>query len=266
MTNLSLETVFVVLPVTVNKRNITMDFTPEIIRELLAQGQFVLMAAIIIFTLLIKHDPFKIIIHQFEKPDKDIDRNLQLLQSDRLTPQHNQFLIDHIEQFNFFKISKIVANREFREFLIDFQAKNARFITWKDLRRARSLYEFNGHTIEIKIKESDILSKWFINILSGGVGGLGVVLALSMVTLNLFEPQKPSQIAASTILGYSFIMASFIFYSSNWKYESAEKLKKVLAAECPQADYNIAQDSGSECNTTENAPLINKEKCKIAAN
>lgn len=243
-----------------------MDFTPETLKELFAQGQYVLITAFIIYTVFKKYDPFKLMLHYFEKPEKDIERNLQLLQSNRLTPQYDQFLIDHIEQFNFFKTRKIVANRKFREFLIEFQAKNEQFITWQDLRRARSLYEFNGHTIEIKIKKADVFSKWFINILSAGIGGLGVVFALSMVTLNLFEPQKPSHMAGFTFIGYSFIMASFMFHSANWKYESAEKLKKVLATECPQTDHNIAQDSGSECNTIEHNPMTNKEKCQMVVN
>lgn len=96
---------------------------------------------------ILKKEPFKVFAHFSQKREKEHTLAKELLDTDKLTKEANEFLRDHLEHFAFKRYYGISADAEMRSALIKIQKKHQRELAWSQVRRAYTNIRLDGSKV-----------------------------------------------------------------------------------------------------------------------
>lgn len=178
---------------------------------------------------ILKKEPFKIFAHLSEKKEKEHEFAKELLESEKLGKDANEFLREHLERIAFRKYYGIQADPEMRSALLKFYKKHQRSLGWHDLRRAYPNIRLDGSKIAANLNWTDHAFRWLVSGLCYVVGAyalfvIGFATAISSQLSRL-------EFFGLTVAALVLLMVAVFFSSLNWPYHSTRRVIRLVAEE-----------------------------------
>jgi hypothetical protein len=173
---------------------------------------------------ILKKEPFKVFAHFSDKKDKEHELAKELLQSEKLGKEANDFLREHLEKTAFRRYYGIYADPEMRSALIKFYKKHQRELGWHDLRRAYPNIKLVGTKVTAQLQWFEHLLRWMV---TGMCYLIGAYALFVMVYAIVVGSSNKAQFFALTLAALVLLLATMFFSSLNWAYHST---RRVIAA------------------------------------
>lgn len=180
--------------------------------------------ALAVFYIL-KKEPFKIYEYISQKRDNEHNLAKELLESEKLTKEGNDFLREHLEYSAFKRYYGISADNEMRSALIKFHKKHQRNIKWIHIKRAFFNIKLNGSKIEAQLNLFEHIQRWLVTIVSAITGSYSVY----MIGVAVFYSKELvlNQFLSFTTAALILLILSVYFATLNWSYHATKKIMKL---------------------------------------
>lgn len=198
------------------------------ITNMSVEKMWVAFLALAIYYIL-KKEPFKVFSHFSEKREREHELAKELLESEKLTKEANEFLREHLEHYAFKRYYGISADAEMRSALIKFQRKHQRDLSWPQIRRAYLNVQLKGTKITAKLDMLDHVFRWLVTVLCILISGYALVVII-LVTLTNSEMER-QQFFYLTIIALGLLCAAVLFSSLNWSYHNTRTVIKLSNSE-----------------------------------
>ncbi|MBK7502208.1 MAG: hypothetical protein IPI14_05820 [Polaromonas sp.] len=171
---------------------------------------------------ILKKEPFKIYEYISKKRENEHNLAKELLESEKLTKEGNDFLREHLEYSAFKRYYGISADNEMRSALIKFHKKHQRDIKWIHIQRAFFNIKLNGAKIEAHLNLFDHIQRWLVTIVSITTGTYSIFMIGVAVIYS-------KDLALKQFLGYTtgaliILILSVYFATLNWPYHATKKI------------------------------------------
>lgn len=180
--------------------------------------------ALAVFYIL-KKEPFKIYEYISQKRDNEHNLAKELLESEKLTKEGNDFLREYLEYSAFKRYYGISADYEMRSALIKFHKKHQRNIKWIHIQRAFFNIKLNGSKIETHLNLFEHIQRWLVTIVSAITGSYSVY----MIGVAIFYSKELAlnQFLSFTTAALILLILSVYFATLNWSYHATKKIMKL---------------------------------------
>ncbi len=206
-----------------------LDFLPSI------KSSLTLFAVLIVF-YIVRHDPFKHILHLVERRDNALSQAHKEFDSEHLSQTHRATQQEYIESETFKRNYGIEASPKFRSAIFDFYIKNQTDITWKQIRSAKSHLRTRDKSIHVYITTRDIINRWYISITASLMLAYSLLILGSVITQpEQYEAKQATILAALSI---AILSMSIVFFRQNNSYHNAKYLKKLTHKHTTKDDQN----------------------------
>lgn len=185
---------------------------------------WVAFLALAIFYIL-KKEPFKIYEYLSQKRDNEHNFAKELLESEKLTKEGNDFLREHLERSAFKRYYGINADNEMRSALIKFHKKHQRDIKCIHIQRAFFNIKLNSSKIEAHLNLFEHIQRWLVTIVSAITGSYSIY----MIGLAIYYSKEIAlrQFLGFTVAALILLILSVYFATLNWSYHATKKIIKL---------------------------------------